>query len=121
LSGQGDVKLSKIELRGWDVRASTESGEARAGTSRWTSGEGKFEIGEQEVRFEAIQLDGPQARTQLSGTLGFDMNGRVTFLPGGDVKRGTKAAQVSRGLSLSGPLETPKAAVQTVSTETTRP
>lgn len=121
LAGQGEVRLSKIELRGWDVRASTESGVARTGTSRWTSGEGKFEIGEQEVRFAAIQLEGPQARTQLSGTLGFDMSGEVTFRPGTDSKHGIKMAQTSRGLSLSGPLETPKAAVEPVSAETTRP
>ena len=123
LSGEGNVKLSKIELRGWDVRASTESGVARAGTSQWKSGEGKFEIGEQQVRFEGIQLEGPQARTQLSGMLGFDMSGQVTFLPGvvGGSKRGSKIVQASRGLSLSGPLEAPKAAVQGVADETTRP
>ena len=123
LSGEGNLKLSKIELRGWDVRASSESGVARAGTSQWKSGEGKFEIADQQVRFEGIQLDGPQARTQLSGTLGFDMSGQVTFLPGvaGGNKRGSKIVQASRGLSLSGPLETPKAAVQGVADETTRP
>jgi hypothetical protein len=121
LSGEGSVKLSKIELRGWDVRASAESGVARAGTSRWTSGEGKFAIGERQVRFEAIQLDGPQAQTQLSGTLGFDMSGQVTFLPGPPAKRGAKVVQASRGLSLSGPLETPKAVVQAVAEETSRP
>ena len=121
LAGEGSVKLNKIELRGWDVRASTESGVARAGTSRWTSGEGKFEIGERQVRFPAIELEGPQARTQLSGTLGFDMNGQVTFLPGAANKRGAKVVQASRGLSLSGSLETPKAAVQNISEETTRP
>ena len=117
LAGQGAVKLSKVELRGWDVRASAESGVARAGTSRWTSGEGKFEIGEQEVRFEGIRLQGPQARTELSGTLGFDMSGNVTFQPGSEGKH-PKMAQASRGFSLSGPLETPKAAVQPISEET---
>jgi AsmA family/AsmA-like C-terminal region len=121
LIGQGDVKLSKIELRGWDVRASMDSGVARAGTSRWSSGEGKFEIGDQEVRFEAIQLDGPQARTQLTGTLGFDMSGQVTFLPGADARRGTRIVEASRVLSLSGPLDTPKAVVQPVSEETVQP
>lgn len=121
LAGQGDIRLSKIELRGWDVRASTESGVARTGTSRWTSGEGRFEITDQEVRFPSIQLEGPQTRTELSGTLGFDMNGNVTFQPGSGGKHGTKIAQASRGLSLSGPLETPKVAVEPVSTETTRP
>jgi AsmA family/AsmA-like C-terminal region len=121
LGGQGEVRLSKIELRGWDVRASTESGVARTGTSRWKSGEGKFEIEDQEVRFSAIQLEGSKSRTELSGTVGFDMSGKVTFQPGADSKHGTKIAQASRGLSLSGPLETPRAAVQPVSAETNQP
>jgi uncharacterized protein involved in outer membrane biogenesis len=121
LSGGGDVRLNNIELRGWDVRASAELGVARTGTSRWTSGEGKFEIGDQEVRFDRIQLDGPQAHTQLTGTLGFDMSGEVNFLPGTASKRGTKIAQASRGFSLTGPLETPKAVILPVSGETTRP
>ena len=121
LAGQGEVRLSKIELRGWDVRASTESGVARTGTSRWKSGEGKFEIEDQEVRFSAIQLEGPKSRTELSGTVGFDMSGNVTFQPGADGKHGTKIAEDSRGLSLSGPLETPRVAVQPVSAETNQP
>jgi len=121
LAGQGEVRLSKIELRGWDVRASTESGVARTGTSRWKSGEGKFEIEDQEVRFSAIQLEGPKSRTELSGTVGFDMSGNVTFQPGPDSKHGTKIAEASRGLSLSGPLETPRAAVQPVSAEANQP
>jgi hypothetical protein len=121
LEGQGEVRLSKIELRGWDVRASTESGVARTGTSKWKSGEGKFEIGDQEVRFSAIQLEGQKSRTELSGTVGFDMSGNVRFQPGADNKHGTKIAEASRGLSLSGPLETPRAAVQPVSAETNQP
>jgi hypothetical protein len=121
LAGQGVVRLSKVELRGWDVRASTESGAARTGTSKWKSGEGKFEIEDQEVRFSAIQLEGPKSRTALSGTVGFDMSGNVTFQPGADNKRGTKMTEASRGLSLSGPLETPRAAVQPVSAEANQP
>jgi hypothetical protein len=121
LAGEGEVRLNKIELRGWDVRASTESGVARTGISRWTTGEGKFEIGEQEVRFDGIRLEGPQTLTQLSGTLGFDMSGAVTFRPGADNGRGAKVTEASRGLSLSGPLETPRVAVEPVSEETIRP
>jgi hypothetical protein len=45
----------------------------------------------------------------------------VNFLPGAAGKRGARIVQASRGLSLSGSLETPKAAVQPVSDEATRP
>ena len=121
LTGQGDVKLSKIELRGWDVGASTESGALRAGTSRWASGEGKFEVGERTLRFKTIQLTAPHARTQLSGTLGFDMSGNLTFLPGIAEERGTKLASAGREFSLRGPLEMPKVTVQPVAAAASRP
>jgi hypothetical protein len=39
LEGRGDVRLAKIEFRGWDVEQSAESGGLAAGASRWTSGE----------------------------------------------------------------------------------
>ena len=38
LTGGGEMKLNKIEFRGWDVESSAESGTARTGVSRWTSG-----------------------------------------------------------------------------------
>jgi hypothetical protein len=121
LTGQGDVKLSKIELRGWDVSASTESGTLRAGTSRWASGEGKFEVGERMLRFNAVRLAAPHARTQLSGTLGFDMSGNLTFLPSSGDKHGAKLVPVAREFSLSGSLETPKVTVQPVTAAANRP
>ncbi|HYA62197.1 MAG TPA: AsmA family protein [Candidatus Sulfotelmatobacter sp.] len=121
LTGQGDVKLSKIELRGWDVSASTESGTLRAGTSRWASGEGKFEVGERMLRFNAVRLAAPHARTQLSGTLGFDMSGNLTFLPSIADKHGAKIVPAGREFSLSGPLETPKVTVQPVTAAANRP
>ena len=115
LAGSGEVKLSKIEFRGWDVESSAEAGIPRTGSSRWTSGEGKFEVGERRVRFDTIQMEAPHARTQMAGTVSFDMDGNLTFLPGAREKRGTRTMPAACELRLSGPLENPVATVQPAS------
>ena len=111
LAGRGEIKLEKIEFRGWDVETSAELGTLRTGASRWTSGEGKFEIGERQIRFEGIQLEAARAKTRLDGTIGFDLDGNFTFAPGGRGKRGAHPMLAARELRVSGPLETPTVAL----------
>jgi hypothetical protein len=121
LAGGGEVKLKKIEFRGWDVESSVEAGTPRTGASRWTSGEGEFEVGEQKLRLDAIRLEAPHARSELAGTIGFDMNGNLTFAPGARDKPGTHAIPAARELRVSGPLENPTVVVQPVSAAGKRP
>lgn len=112
LAGGGEVKLNKIEFRGWDVEGSTESGNPRTGISRWTSGEGEFTVGEQKLRFATIQLVSPQSKIKLVGSISFDMNGNLTFAPSARVKPGAHAISAARELFITGPLENPKVSVQ---------
>jgi hypothetical protein len=112
LAGGGEVKMNKIEFRGWDVEGSTESGNPRTGISRWTSGEGEFTVGEQKLRFDTIQLVSPQSKIKLVGSISFDMNGNLTFAPSGRVKPGTHAISAARELFITGPLENPTVLVQ---------
>ena len=121
LAGKGELKLSKVELRGWDVESSTESGATRAGVSRWTDGEGEFEIAGREFRFDAIRLDAPRRRTELAGTIGFDMSGNLTFQPVAADKRNMKKTPPAHQFNVSGPLEAPKVAVQPVTAAKTQP
>jgi len=120
LTGEGTLKLNKVELRGWDVEASAQSGNLRSGTSRWSAGEGQFEIGERRIRFEDIELQGPGARTHLSGNIGFDMTGDLTFSPI-LTKHGSKAAPAARELRLTGPLEAPTVVVESLSAAVAKP
>lgn len=115
LSGDGQVKLNKIEFRGWDVDASTEAGTARAGLSRWATGEGEFGVGGGRLTFDAIRLGPPEARTQLAGTVSFGMEANLTFEPQPRGTRGSHATSPARELRVSGPLETPRVVVQNVS------
>jgi AsmA family len=115
MAGGGEIKLDKIEFRGWDVESSAELGTLRAGTSRWTSGEGKFEIGDRRIRFEGIQLEAPRERTELNGSIGFGLDGNFTFAPSPRGKRGKRTMSAARELRVSGPLEAPTVALQPVS------
>ncbi|HXX99915.1 MAG TPA: hypothetical protein VEI54_03275, partial [Candidatus Limnocylindrales bacterium] len=116
LAGLGELKLNKVELRGWDVESSTESGSVRPGVSRWTSGQGEFEVGEREFRFDAIRLDVSHRNTQLAGAIGFDMSGNLTFRPLAPDQRSAKKVPTAHEFQLSGTLEAPKAVVQPVTT-----
>ena len=121
LAGTGTVKLNKVELRGWDVEASAASGNLRAGASRWSSGEGQFEIGERLIRFADVQLVGTAAKTRLSGNIGFDMTGDLTFSPLVIAGRASKGLPASRELRVSGPLESPTVVVQSLSAAAGKP
>jgi hypothetical protein len=121
LAGGGEMKLSKVEFRGWDVESSTESDSARTGVSRWTSGAGDFGVGNGELTLDTIQLDAPHLKTQLAGTITFGMEGDLTFTTDLREKRGGRANSATQELRVSGPLETPKAVVQPVSTVEKQP
>lgn len=113
LTGGGTLKLYKVELRGWDVEASTQSGNLRSGASRWSGGEGQFEIGERMVHFQDVELVSAGAKTRLSGNIAFDMTGDLTFSPT-LARRGNKDVPAARELRLSGPLEAPKVVVESL-------
>ena len=119
LAGNGTLKLNKVELRGWDIEASSQSGNLRAGSSRWSTGEGQFEVGARTLRFQDVQLVSADSRTRLSGNIGFDMTGDLTFSPT-LVKRGGKGSPAPHEFRLRGPLEAPTAAMESLSADAAR-
>jgi AsmA family/AsmA-like C-terminal region len=121
LVGTGEAKLSKIEFRGWDVELSAESGGPSAGASRWTSGEGEFQLNEQKISLDGFRLDAPHQRTQLSGTISFGMDGNLTFAPRPRATAGTHTVSQARELRFSGQLENPAVVVRPVETDQVRP
>lgn len=121
LAGAGDVKLSKIEFRGWDVEESAQSGGPSAGASRWTSGEGEFQLSDQQVHLDGFRLDAPHQRTALAGTISFGMDGNLVFTPKPRMLPGTRSIAQARELRVSGQLENPAVAVSPVSINQARP
>jgi AsmA family len=120
LAGAGNVRLSKIEFRGWDVEQSTESGGPFAGASHWTSGGGEFQLADQKVSLDGFRLDGTHQRTQLSGTISFGMDGNLIFAPRARAATATQISQ-ARTLHVSGQLENPDVAVLPLGSEQARP
>jgi hypothetical protein len=120
LVGLGSVRLNKVEFRGWDVELSAESGGPSAGASRWTSGEGQFQLKEQHVHLDDFRLDAPHRRTDLTGTISFGMDGNLTFTPDPRLTSSARAP-LGRELRVSGQLENPEVTVFPVGSEPARP
>jgi len=121
LAGGGEVKVSKVEFRGWDIELSTQSGGPSAGASRWTSGAGEFRLVDQQVRLDDFRLDAPHQRTQLAGTISFGMDGNLTFTPKPRPAAGTRTISEARELRVTGQLENPAVDVAPAGSEQARP
>jgi len=120
LAGGGQLSLNKIEFRGWDVERSAEIGGPSTGSSRWTSGQGEFQLGEQKLTLDGFRLDAPHQRTELSGTISFGMDGTLTFTPRPRGATGTRVVSQARELRFSGQLENPTVAVVPAKAQETR-
>jgi AsmA family len=120
LAGVGNIRLTKIEFRGWDVEQSAESGGPFAGASHWTSGEGEFQLADQKVSLDGFRLDAPHQGTQLSGTISFGMDGNLIFAPRARAGSGAQVSQ-ARTLHVSGQLENPDVTVLPLGSEQEHP
>jgi AsmA family/AsmA-like C-terminal region len=121
LAGGGEVKLNKVEFRGWDIEESAQSGGPSTGASRWTSGEGEFQLSDRQVHLDGFRLDTPHQSTELVGTISFGMDGNLVFTPKPRVLPGAHLAAQARELRVSGQLENPAVAVSPVQTNQARP
>jgi hypothetical protein len=121
LAGGGDLKLAKVEFRGWDVELSAESGGPSVGASRWTSGEGEFQLKDQKLQLDGFRLEAPHQRTELAGTISFGMDGNLTFTPRPRTAPGSRTISPARELRVTGQLENPAVAVLPARSEQARP
>jgi AsmA family/AsmA-like C-terminal region len=115
LAGGGDVKLQKVEFRGWDVSASVADGAAHTGTSRWTSGEGTFTMRNRGVTVENLTLEAGGEKTSMQGTVSFARDANLTIETSSAGKRRGRTIGVNEAghvLKISGPLEGPRVSVE---------
>ena len=112
LAGTGELHLKSIELRGWDVGASMDTGTLHTGASHWASGEGEFTIAGRALHFDSLVLENPHVKTRLDGTLDFSQDLNLTFAPAPADKRAVKSVAAPRPFQLRGPLEKPVASVE---------
>ncbi|HEX4644384.1 MAG TPA: hypothetical protein VH598_02130, partial [Verrucomicrobiae bacterium] len=114
LAGHGEIHLQKIEFRGWDVSASVAEGAARAGISRWFTGEGSFLLKDRSIQLEGLRLDGGKDLTLVDGTLTFGRDAELTIEttpPPKSKNRRPSELAVGHILRISGPLDRPKVSV----------
>lgn len=115
LAGAGDVKLQNVEFRGWDVSASVADGAPHTGTSRWTSGAGKFTMRNRGVTVESLTLESGAERTSLQGSVSFARDADLTIETISAGKRPARTIGINEGgrvLKISGPLDGPRVSVE---------
>jgi len=111
LLGQGDIRLSKVEFRGWDVNASLADGEAHSGVSRWTSGEGVFSVRDRNFILENLRMNSGNEQTILQGALTFGRDANLTIRTAAMGKPGSRDAKFAAPgyvLKISGSLDGPR-------------
>jgi hypothetical protein len=106
------LQLKNLELRGWDVVSSLDTGAIHTGSSRWASGEGEYSISNRAIHFDALTLENPRVKTRLDGTIDFSQDLKLTFAPAMPEKRAGKSAAAPHLFQLDGPLEKPVAAME---------
>lgn len=109
LAGSGEIHAKKIEMKGWDVAASLDSGMVRTGASRWSTGGGEFTLKSRVMQFEAFKFEAPHVQQTLSGTFGFGQEVNFRFR---DDRRGSASNEEGRVLLLAGPMAAPVASLQ---------
>ena len=115
LSGEGDVNLARVELRGWDVPASISDGAAHPGNSRWPSGECAFLVHDRNFVLQWLQLNAGRVQTSVEGKLSFgsDADLRVTT-QGLEKSRSRPRVPEAKGhiFKISGPLDQPSVTIE---------
>jgi hypothetical protein len=111
LLGQGDIRLSKVEFRGWDVNAIVADGEPHTGVSRWVSGEGVFSVRDRSFILENLRMNSGAEQTILQGALTFGRDANLTIRTVPTGKPGAhdvRFASPGYVLKISGPLDGPR-------------
>jgi hypothetical protein len=111
LAGKGDVHLKDIEFRGWDVSASVADGVPRTGSSRWTSGEGRFTLRDRSITVSALRLYSSREEALVNGTVSFARDADLTIETATPEKRVATVTQAQHVLKITGPLDGPRVSV----------
>ena len=111
LQGKGELRLSKVELRGWDLPGTMAQGVWKTGVSRWASGAGTFHISDGGFDLNALRLASPSEEFLLKGSVSFSQDADLTAE---SHQTGPTAhpETVIRFLTISGPLTEPKVSLE---------
>src|SRR5262249_33302463 len=100
-----------------DVQASFAAGAPHAGASRWSDGDGFFHVSDRSLEVNHLRLRAPQQEISLKGSVSFGRQADLTLESAAGNNGKTKTHGPERVMQISGPLEGPKVAIQTVSAQ----
>jgi hypothetical protein len=113
LAGKGDIRVSNVEFRGWDVAATMSDGAPRIGASHWSAGDGAFVIRDRGVLLAGLRLQEGRETTFVRGNVSFGKNADLTIQVTSDGKREIRAPGPGQHmLKISGPLDLPRISVE---------
>ena len=117
LKGEGRIQLKRVEFRGWDLQASFASGSPHAGASHWPEGDGFFHVSDRSLEVNHLRLRAPQQEISLKGSVSFGRQADLTLESASGNSGKARTPGPERVMQISGPLEGPKVAIQTVSAQ----
>jgi len=116
LAGKGDLHLSRVELRGWDLAGTMAQGEWKIGTTRWASGAGTFHITDGGFELNSLRLASPAEEFLLKGSVSFSQDADLTA-ESHAVGHAARPEHTTRFLTISGPLTEPKVSLEKVTAQ----
>jgi hypothetical protein len=108
LAASGQIHLTNLEFRGWDLNASVADGEARPGVSHWASGDGDFTVLDRNVILEDVRLDGGSQTTLVNGTVSFAREADLSVESSAGRRAVRNTGSSSHVLKIVGPLDGPR-------------
>jgi hypothetical protein len=111
LSGKGEIRLARVELRGWDLAETMAQGEWKQGISRWTSGEGTFHLSDGGFDLNGLRLTSLSDELSLKGSVSFAADADLTA-ESRSVGRNAHGNPTTRFLQISGPLTGPRVSLE---------
>jgi hypothetical protein len=116
LAGKGDLRLSRVELRGWDLAGTMAQGEWKTGTTRWASGSGTFHITDGGFELNSLRLASPAEEFLLKGSVSFSQDADLTA-ESHAVGHAARPDHITRFLTISGPLTEPKVSLEKITAQ----
>ncbi len=111
LSGKGEMRMAKVELRGWDLAGTMAQGEWKLGASRWTSGTGTFHLSDGGFDLNSLRLTSTSDELSLKGSVSFAEDADLTA-ESRTLGRNTRNTPTLHFLQISGPLTEPKVSLE---------
>jgi hypothetical protein len=111
LEGKGEIRLTNVELRGWDIAGTLAVGEWKTGTSRWASGDGTFHLSDGGFDLNNLRLTSASGEFLLKGSVSFSEDTDLTA-ESRATGRTARPQNTIRFMQISGPLSDPKVSLE---------